>query len=89
MTKSATIYGMKVRTTSNRRYVVVIGRTPEAADDPLYAEPLPVFARVEARSDSWKTIVTRATRMGCMRTGFSVIWDTSTGEIFDRFGRPV
>lgn len=50
MTKTATISGIKVRTSSNRRFVVI-----RIHNDRGY---------VEARSDSWSTIKARAAKIG-------------------------
>lgn len=39
--------------------------------------------RIHKRSDAWATIRAHAAKAG----GDVVIWDTATGEHFDRFGR--
>jgi hypothetical protein len=40
---------------------------------------------IHKRSDAWGTIKAHAAKAG----GSVVIWDTATGEHFDRFGRPL
>jgi hypothetical protein len=74
------IRGAKVRTASQRRYVVVIVR-PEAVNDPAFAEPLAPFTAIYKRSDRLLTVRDYVRQYGRPATGaFIAIVDTVTGE---------
>jgi hypothetical protein len=82
------IHGMKIRTASQRTYVVVAGR-PEAGtfrfwshvySDYRYEHGEP-FIKIVARSDSFETACKRADKFGYVVGGFVKVVDTRTGAV--------
>jgi hypothetical protein len=92
--KSTTIQGIKVRTSSTRRYVLYMLRpwdlTVECRNLDGKHETYVKFAQIERRSDSWQTIAQTARRLAQNAHGPGVlfrIWDTATGEVLTYDGR--
>lgn len=83
MTKTFTIRGQKVRSASNRRFLVVVGRETTVVD--RFGDTCPAFARVARRSDSVATAQTIARRLrdNGYRGGalFVEVVDSTTGEV--------
>ncbi len=79
MTNTLTVRGMKVRSRSNRRYVVVFVRTEPYTDREGFTYQPKI--EIERRSDNIETLrkhVSRSGRGG--HTFHRVIVDTTTGE---------
>lgn len=84
MTKTFNIRGQKVRSASQRRYIVVVVR-PTAVTVAATGETYVPFARVHKRSDSVETARREANRYGRPGPGCSVVVvDTATGEEVSR-----
>lgn len=80
MTHTLTVRGMKVRTRTTRRYVLVAAR-PEPYTD-SEGRTYPPFIEVEKRSDSLATVAAWRKRYGWSASTSRVIVDLTTGEEF-------
>lgn len=87
MTKTFTIHGMKIRSASQRRYIVVAGRHTEIAGtrwdhrhEMYVPETFKAFIETVKRSDNYETAKREQRKYGRVSYGFVAVIDTTTGE---------
>lgn len=87
MAKTFTVRGVKVRTSSQRRYVVVAARAADSVVsrwdyrvEGYVDEAVKAFTEIVRRSDSIDAARAAVRKYGRVSGGFVVIVDTVTGE---------